>query len=121
MKFAKPRPKHLLAGDSAEQLALTYLKKHKLKLVEQNYHCPFGELDLIMQDQQSLVIVEVRYRKSQQFGGAVASITSQKQSRIIAAAGHYLSARKVNAPVRFDVIAINGEQQINWIKHAFQT
>ncbi len=112
---------HLQSGANAEKIALDYLKQQGLTPVTRNYRCQQGELDLIMQDGQTLVVVEVRFRKSEQFGGALQSITRHKQSRIIAATGHYLMKNNIQSPVRFDVIAINGQRQINWIKHAFQS
>jgi putative endonuclease len=75
-----------------------------------------------MKEQEVLVIVEVRYRKSEQFGGAAASITRQKQHRIICATQHYVIMNKLNhLAIRFDVVAISGDNSINWIKNAFQT
>ncbi len=120
MALNKLRAFHLLKGEAAEQKALKYLQQQGLKLITQNYRCKYGELDLIMQDQTALVIVEVRYRKNQQFGGALESINRSKQARIIAAAQHYLINHKTNAPIRFDVIAMTENNPLNWIKNAFQ-
>lgn len=66
------------AGLEAEKLAATFLMNHGLKLVTQNYHCRFGEIDLIMMDAKTLVFIEVRLRSNQQFGDAGTSITAQK-------------------------------------------
>ncbi len=109
------------SGADAEQLALDFLLRQKLKLVERNYRCRSGELDLIMQQADTLVIVEVRYRQSERFGGALESITLQKQSRIIAATQYYLLQHNIDPVIRFDVVAINARRNINWIKNAFQT
>jgi putative endonuclease len=117
------------AGLQAEKLAATFLASHGLKLVAQNYHCRFGEIDLIMQDAKTLVFVEVKLRTSNQFGGAAASITPQKQQKIILTAQHYLQTQKsVDVPCRFDAILIQGTslkptdlQQIEWIRNAFET
>lgn len=120
--FGKVKPDHLLKGDSAEQLALVYLQQQGLRLVCCNYRCKAGELDLVMKDGSALVVVEVRFRQSEQFGGALASITRQKQVRIIAATQHYVIINKLNqVAIRFDVVAISGDGSINWIKNAFQT
>jgi putative endonuclease len=73
-----------------------------------------------MLDGQTLVIVEVRFRKSERFGGAVTSITKFKQARIIAATQVYLSSQKTDRPIRFDVVALAGNGNIHWIKNAFQ-
>ena len=120
--FGKSRAAHLVKGDSAEQLALDYLQKQGLTLVCSNFRCKVGELDLVMKDGAALAIIEVRYRKSEQFGGALASITRQKQARIVAATQHYVIINRLShAAIRFDVVAISGDNRINWIKNAFQT
>ena len=114
------------SGKRAEELASHYLQKNKLTLISQNYHCRRGEIDLIMQDQQTLVFVEVRYRKNARFGSALESIDYRKQAKIITTAEHYLLQSKHDySSYRFDVIAImptqNSEQpEITWVKNAFQ-
>lgn len=112
---------HLVSGAQAEQQAYEFLLSKGLAPVCRNFRCKQGELDLVMLDQQTLVIVEVRFRKSNSFGGAVASITAKKRAKIIAATQHYLGEYGVKNTVRFDVIAISGVTGLNWIKNAFQT
>jgi len=108
-------------GADAEQKALEFLRRHKLKLITRNYRCRSGELDLIMQHNDTLVVVEVRYRHSDRFGSALESITPHKQSRIIAATQHYVLQHNINPIIRFDVIAISGDSHIDWIQNAFQS
>ena len=115
----KAKAAHLLRGESAEQQALNFLQQKGLKLVSRNFRCKQGELDLIMLDGQTLVIVEVRYRKTDKYGSAAESVTRAKQSRIIAATHIYLSGQQKNQSVRFDVIAMSGEGRIEWIRNAF--
>ena len=115
----KAKATHLLRGKNAEDQAHDFLFKHGLKLACRNYRCKQGELDLVMHDQQSLVIVEVRYRKSDTYGSALESVTASKQARIIAATQHYLSTQKLDCPLRFDVVAISGDGDILWVKNAF--
>jgi putative endonuclease len=110
---------HIQQGRLAEQQALNHLKAQGLKLICQNYRCPYGELDLVMQDHKSLVIVEVRFRKSDRFGSAIETINRKKQSRIIAATKHYLYQHPVDCMIRFDVVAITGDH-LEWIQDAFQ-
>ena len=113
------------AGLEAEKIAATFLTRHGLKLVTQNYHCRFGEIDLIMQDAKILVFVEVKLRSSSQFGGAAASITPQKQQKMILTAQHYLQQSQYNAEpaCRFDAILMikSDLQHIEWIRNAFET
>jgi putative endonuclease len=119
IRSLKTKAAHLLRGKSAENQAHDFLVSKGLKPVCRNFRCKQGELDLIMRDQQSLVIIEVRYRKSDVYGSALESVTLNKQARIIAATQHYLSTLTVNCPLRFDVVAISGNGDINWIKNAF--
>jgi putative endonuclease len=117
------------AGLEAEKLAATFLASNGLKLVTQNYHCRFGEIDLIMQDGKCLVFVEVKLRSSNQFGGAAASITTHKQQKLILTAQHYLQIQKLtDVPCRFDAVLLTGKilkstdlQHIEWIRNAFET
>ena len=110
------------SGSQAELQACEYLLARGLKLVEKNYRCKRGEIDLIMRDGNSLVFVEVRYRKNFDYGGAAASITAKKQEKLQLTALHYMQHRSGQCNVRFDVIAITGtgrQQQLEWISNAF--
>lgn len=108
-------------GAIAENKALSYLQAQGLILLHQNYYCRFGEVDLIMQDQDTLVFIEVRYRKSSDFGGALASINQTKQRKIIKTASHYLTQLTSEPYCRFDAIALNDtETKPIWVKDAFQ-
>ena len=116
-------------GQYTESLACEYLESKGLKLIDKNYNCRLGEIDLIMQDNDSLVFVEVRYRRSNNFGSGAESITSSKQSKLIKTASLYLQqhAKLNNYPARFDVVSISGfietnninNIDFNWIKNAF--
>jgi putative endonuclease len=110
---------HLFRGKNAEDQAHDFLIGKGLIPVDRNYRCKQGELDLVMRDRDSLVFVEVRYRKSDTYGSALESVTSAKQQRIIAAAPHYLSRTHLNPALRFDVVAISGDGTVNWIKNEF--
>ena len=109
-------------GDAAEDAALHYLQKAKLRLLERNYRTPGrggGEIDLIMQTPDgTTVFVEVRQRKSANHGGAAASVSSLKQRRIVFAARHYLMRLREPPPCRFDVVALE-PQGIEWLQGAF--
>ena len=107
-------------GQQAEKHALAYLEKYGLKLITQNFHSRRGEIDLIMEDENTLVFVEVRYRKSAKYGSAIESVNAQKQKRIIHTAQYYIQQNTGSySAYRFDVIGIN-PNNINWIKDAFQ-
>jgi len=108
-------------GAEAEQLAATFLQRQGLKLVEANYRCRFGEIDLVCNDQKTLVFVEVRLRGSDAFGGAAASITASKQHKLVLAARHYLQQLRSSPACRFDVVLLRGlrDNDIEWIRNAF--
>jgi len=88
-------PKHRRStGNWYEQLAAEHLEKQGLQLIRSNYHCRLGEIDLIMQDQNTLVFVEVRYRLRNDFVSAVVSINPTKQQKILRTAMVYLKQRQ---------------------------
>ncbi|NKC00955.1 MAG: YraN family protein [Pseudomonadales bacterium] len=98
-----------------------FLRRHGLRLIEKNFHCRSGEIDIIMVEQRILVFVEVRYRSSKRFGGAAASVGHKKQQRLIKAADTYLLSKPefTSWPARFDVVAID-HRNISWLKNAFE-
>lgn len=106
-----------LHGQAGEDRALEYLAGHGLALVERNFRCKVGEIDLVMRDKGSLVFVEVRRRDSRDYGGAIASVTPAKQRRMVRAAQFYLLRCRPCPPCRFDVVAIDGNG-LNWLKNA---
>jgi len=112
---------HLEDGARAEQLAAAYLQRRGLSVVERNYRCRAGEIDLILRDGATLVFAEVRLRKSGAFGGAAASITTQKQHKLRLAAQHYLQTLPTEPPCRFDALLLDrlDENAVEWIKNAF--
>ena len=115
----------------AEQSALDYLCSAGLHLIRRNFNCKLGEIDLIMRHRSQsqpriLVFVEVRYRQSADYGGAAASVTQAKRSRIIRTAKRFLQRhpRYTSWPCRFDVIAVTGQPHalhINWLRSAFDS
>jgi putative endonuclease len=107
-------------GVQAEQLAAQYLQQRGLTMVQANFRCRFGEIDLIMRDGKTLVFAEVRQRSSRDFGGALASIDRPKQQRIILAAQLYLSSLPHTPPCRFDAVLLDASGNIEWIKNAFE-
>lgn len=108
------------AGDLAEQIAADFLLAQGLDLVERNYHCRFGEIDLIMRHADILVFIEVRLRSHAGFGGAAYSITSAKQQKLIRTAQHFLQ-QYGNPPCRFDAVLLDqlSAPDITWIQDAF--
>lgn len=113
-------------GTQGEERAADYLKKQGLRLLERNYRCRLGEIDLVMLDAAksaaaTLVFVEVRVRQSADFGDAAASVTRSKQQKIIRAAQHYLQHHvEFNRyPCRFDVVSMTANETPQWLAAAF--
>lgn len=107
-------------GQEAEEQACVFLQIQGLKLLVRNYHCPLGEIDLIMLDQQEVIFIEVRKRSHRDYANPLESITPMKQKKIIKTALHYLQKQRWFDKVhcRFDVIGIS-HNQCEWIKDAF--
>lgn len=106
-------------GQLWEGKALAHLKRHGLKLVESNFRCKAGEIDLIMREGEALVFVEVRQRAGKEHGGAAASITRAKARRIVCAAQLYLMRFATMPACRIDVVAIDGDA-LEWLRDAVQ-
>ena len=108
-----------------EGLAKEYLLEHGLLLLNANYQCRFGEIDLIILQQEVLCFIEVKFRSSLAFGGAASAIPVQKQKKIVKSAQFYLSVHKRLAQhaMRFDALLIqqqaSKDYQLNWIQNAF--
>ena len=116
---------HLNDGQRAEDQACRYLRRQGLTLIQRNYRCRLGELDMVMQHGQELVFVEVRYRQHSGYGRPEESITPAKQRKLWRAASVYLleNPKKAKMPARFDVIAITEHPEhgeVKWIRNAFQ-
>lgn len=112
-------------GKDAETQALQYLLTQGLSLIKTNYRCRRGEIDIIMQDGPTVVFVEVRLRRHQHYGGALASITHSKQQKIIYTAQDFLTRhpRFQQASCRFDVVTLDSTEALSapvWYKDAFR-
>ncbi|GAC1632296.1 MAG: YraN family protein [Nevskia sp.] len=110
----------LLRGAEAETRALRHLEARRLRLVARNWRCRGGELDLVMRDGETLVVVEVRSRGRSDYGSAFESIDARKQAKLILATQNFIAMHPEHAAreVRFDAVAIDGEQ-LQWLKAAF--
>ncbi|MDG6773998.1 YraN family protein [Thiomicrorhabdus sp. ZW0627] len=97
-------------GQEKERQAADWLRRQGFKILENNYHCRGGEIDLIGLDQQqnTLVFFEVKYRRSTDYGHPAEFVTAQQQQRIIRCAQHYLLKHPdlQNAAMQFDVLTL---------------
>lgn len=114
-------------GRRAEDLACGHLEALGLQLLERNYRCRAGEIDLVMLDGTTLALVEVRSRSTSAHGGAAATVGARKQQRFIRAARHLMLTRPEyrKLAARFDVVAIDagrdgGPPAVRWIRDAFR-
>ena len=104
---------------------MDYLAKQGGKLLERNYHCRFGEVDIIAIEANTILFIEVRYRKNEKYMSVVETINQKKCNKIVMTSQYYLTQHKRyrNCQFRYDVITMTGEldrAEITWIKDAFQ-
>lgn len=108
-------------GRDAESRVDRAARRRGWRRVARNFNVRGGELDLVYRTADMLVVVEVRYRSREDYGGAVASVTRTKQRRIVLATQHLLAAHPEYAAlaVRFDVVGVDDTDTLNWIENAF--
>lgn len=113
-----------ILGDWGEKLAVEYLQNHGYVIIESNYRCRYGEIDIVAKEGPVWCFVEVKTRKSPRFGRGFESITTIKRMHITKTAVFFLNQRRLDdAPARFDVVSIDfytgTEYKIELIKNAF--
>ena len=104
-----------------EQAVKGYLADHGFEILEMNYRCRQGEVDIIAKEQEYYVFIEVKYRNTTKYGLPQEAVGTAKQRRICKAAQYYLYSHNLNefTPVRFDVAAVL-ENKITYYKNAFE-
>jgi len=114
----------LSLGKKGEDLAVNQLKALKYKVLERNFKCPLGEIDIIARDQNTLVFIEVKTRATKDFGGPAAAVNERKQRQLSKVALTYLNQKKLtNVSARFDVVAVElipPSPRIEVIRNAFE-
>jgi putative endonuclease len=111
-------------GARGEDLAVEHLERNGYRILERNYRCRGGEIDIVAEEGIVLCFVEVRSCASAAFGGPLQTVRSRKQLRIIRAARHYLTIRRcADREARFDVVGITYEPelQIELVRGAFES
>ncbi len=110
-------------GKCGENIAAKYLKNHGYKIVERNYYCKFGEIDVIALNEDMLVFIEIKTRSSRKTIPPEFTVTKPKQNKIKKTARHYIGKHSIlNRDCRFDIVAItleNGEPSVILYKNAF--
>lgn len=108
-----------IVGSSYEQTAGMYLRQKGIQVLQYNYRCRFGEIDIIARDEDYIVFCEVKYRTTVQSGHPLEAVDRRKQIVISKCAGYYLTTTgNLEVPCRFDVIGILDEE-ICYIQNAF--
>ena len=122
----KNDPNTRAAGARYEDVALAHLEGAGLVLIARNYNCRYGEIDLVMRERDTVVFVEVRYRRPGRFGGGIDSVHAAKRARLIRTAGAFLAEhpRLADTTCRFDVLAISDgvapdSPSLDWRRNAF--
>ncbi len=107
-------------GSKYEDMAVDYLIKKGHRILDRNYNCRYGEIDIISKHQDSLVFIEVKYRKKADCGYAEEAVDIRKQKQISRASLFYLNYHGygTDIPIRYDVISIS-DDNINHIENAF--
>jgi putative endonuclease len=111
-------------GADGEKAAEDFLRRRRYLIVERNYRCPVGEVDLIALDGKTVVFVEVKTRKGAGFGTPLEAVHPRKQAQVSRAAQFYLVAHRLeNRAARFDVVGVwweNGRPNCELVQNAFE-
>lgn len=108
-------------GSEYETKAVLYLEQQGITILERNFRCRTGEIDIVAKDGEFVVFTEVKCRKTARSGSALQSVDWKKQRTICRTSDYYRMKNRIfeNMPMRFDVVAIEGDE-IHWIKNAYE-
>ena len=105
-------------GTAYEKIAADYLRKQGIKIREMNYRISQGEIDLIGEDKDTIIFIEVKYRKTASYGYPWEAVSINKQKKICKVARQYCYGKRIKKQVRYDIVSICGEE-ILWFQNAF--
>ena len=115
--------KKITTGKEGEKIAVAYLKKNGYRIIEINFRCSIGEIDIVAKEKDDLVFIEVKTRKSIELGYPEQAVGIRKQKKMSQLALWYLQKRKIaNTNARFDVVAVTlipEKNEVRLIKNAF--
>lgn len=106
-------------GTAYEKIAVDYLKKQGLRIKEINYRISLGEIDIIGEDEENIIFIEVKYRKTASYGQPWEAVCSNKQKKICRVARQYCYSKHIRKQVRYDIVSICGTE-ILWFQNAFE-
>lgn len=107
-------------GKQGEDMATKYLAEKGYKILQRNYRCSYGEIDIICSQGEQIIFVEVKTRKSTLYGAPEEAVTKNKIERIRKVALHYLNKAEYYPEIRFDVIAIIIDKEKVTIRHIIE-
>lgn len=106
-------------GTAYESIVADYLRKQGVKIREVNYRISCGEIDIIGEDKDTVIFIEVKYRKTASYGNPWEAVSIRKQKTICKVARQYCYCKRINKQVRYDIVSICGEE-ILWFQNAFE-
>jgi putative endonuclease len=111
-------------GKKGEDIAVAYLKSKGYQILERNYRCPFGEVDIVAKDRNTIVFVEVKSRRSDRFGDPQLAVGQDKQKKLSKISLNYLQQMRIPSEnARFDVVAVKMYPEgtkVELIRNAFE-
>lgn len=109
-------------GSEIESAACKWLEQQGLAIVERNYRCKLGEIDIVAREGDTIIFIEVRKRSHPGFGDGFSSVDYRKQQKLLRTARRYLQERKYfdQYPCRFDIVSARSATQLEWLRDAFQ-
>lgn len=106
-------------GTAYEKIAADYLQNQGIKIKEMNYRISQGEVDIVGEDRETIIFIEVKYRKTASYGQPWEAVSGNKQKKICKVASQYCYSKRIKKQVRYDIVSICGEE-ILWFQNAFE-
>ena len=110
-------------GDKGEEFTAKFLKKNNCKIIERNFNCKSGEIDIIAENREYILFVEVKTRQEGQMLEPRYSVDRKKQQKLLKTASYYLQSHKITKQPRFDIAEVivnnEGKMSINYLENAF--
>ncbi|MBO5454211.1 MAG: YraN family protein [Clostridia bacterium] len=111
-------------GDLGEDAVAKFIRKKHFRILERNYACRYGEIDIIAKRKKELIFIEVKTRSSKAYGGGVSAVNFHKRRNIVLTSQHFMRSIDYNGPRRYDIaeVYINENKEvseINYIENGF--
>ena len=106
-------------GTAYEQIAADYVRKQGISIREMNYRISLGEIDIIGEDEECIIFIEVKYRKTAFYGYPWEAVSAHKRRQICKVARQYCYSKNIKKKIRYDVVSICGAET-EWFQNAFE-